>query len=351
VVGGSAVAIQNVPWAARMTFATPTSNGLCTGSVVDALHVVTAAHCVYLESGEKVDASQVTVDAGISNYATPAAGDLPQKRAVAAVRIHPDYRPSAFPDRDDVAVLVLAAPLDLSGPAVKAVSLPAAGTAFPTGASVTIAGFGQQSILAQPSGQLLSLGATVEAQGDCGEDGDDLLWANGVVYCMSTPAGTLCRGDSGSGVVAGGVLLGVVNTVYSSFCEPGADVGVASLLAPEILAFVQGSDAPPTAPLPAAPGRLLWKGPVRVGSTLTCSAGSGWISPVTATYAFVTADSGRVLQSGPKPTYVIAKSALHASIRCRALAVNAGGTLLVKTNASPNVAAAPAKKPKPAKKR
>jgi hypothetical protein len=146
-------------------------------------------------------------------------------------------------------------------------------------------------------------------------------------------------------VVAAGVLLGVVDTVYSPICRPGADGTDASLLAPEVLAFVQGNDAPPAAPLPSTPGRLRWKAPLRVGGTLTCSSGGGWRTPVRIAYSFVSASSGRVLQSGAKATYVVAARALHTTIRCRALVTNDGGTLLVTTNASPKVAAAKKARP------
>ena len=62
----------------------------------------------------------------------PRAGPAGQPRS-ASTRATPC---TGRPTPDDVAVLALASPLDLSGPAVQAVALPSAGAAFPAGAAV-----------------------------------------------------------------------------------------------------------------------------------------------------------------------------------------------------------------------
>jgi hypothetical protein len=351
VVGGSAVAIQGAPWVAHVQYQDgPTSFYHCSASILDETHVVTAAHCLFTDAGVRAQPSQLTVHAGTTNFFSAAATDQPQVRAVASLRVHPGFAWSAQVDRDDVAVLVLATPLDLSGPSARAVALPSAGAA-PARLGVSLAGYGRQDPSRPSSGQLASMSATLEAQGDCGSFASAIDGANGVLFCLTSPTSAVCSGDSGAGVVIAGATPTLVGVVDAANCTPGDDALAASLYAPEVLAFVQGNDTPPTAPRAATPPRLRWSGPVRVGSTLTCSAGGGRQTPVTASYTFLTADSGRVLQSGAKATYVVAARALHAAIRCRALVANDGGTLLVTTNASPNVAAAAPKKPKPKKKR
>jgi elastase-2 len=340
VVGGSAISIQSAPWAVVVEYRdAPDSYYHCTGSIIDTMHVVTAAYCLYTQAGTKAGPGQVMVFAGTSNSYAPAATDEQQIRRVASYHIHPAYVFGGPGDRDDVAVLTVAQPFDLGGSSVRAVALPSAGRAFPARVSVELAGYGRQAASVSSPGQLVRMTATVEPQGDCGAWSSSIARENGVVFCLGSARSTTCSGDGGAGVVAGGVLLGVTGLSVSGSCAAGDDVVAASLVAPELLAFVRGSSAPPSAPRSSSSARLRWKGPVRVGTTLTCSAGSGWRTPVRVVYTFVTADAGRVLQSGVKATYRVARRALRASIRCRALVANDGGTLLVQTNASPNVVA------------
>ena len=138
----------------------------CSGSVLDSLHVLTAAHCVYDDAGNLAQPSQLSVTAGVSNEATPLSTDLEQDRMVSSFTVHPGYSYNATdPGPDDVAVIALASPLDLSGPAVKAVALPSPAAPFPSGAAVIDAGFGEETSGEQPSGQLNSLAANDRSAG------------------------------------------------------------------------------------------------------------------------------------------------------------------------------------------
>jgi hypothetical protein len=339
LVGGTAIPIRSAPWAVTVEYQDgPSSYYHCGGSIVDATHVVTAAYCLFTNKGVRAQLTQVRVFAGVSNYYTPAATDEAQERDVAALRLHPGFAYRAPDDRDDVAVLTVSPAFDLSGASVRALDLPQSPGAFPTRAAVQIAAFGRQAASTPSPGDLGLLHATVEAQGVCGAWGSVVGRENGVLFCASAPRGSTCSGDGGAGAVSGGVLIGVVGSTLYGDCSAGNEVMAASLASQEILAFVRGDDSPPSAPRSTKAARLTWKGPVRVGSTLTCSAGSGWKSPVHVSYAFVTTDSNRVLQSGARATYRVAPRAARAAIRCRALVSNDGGTLLVQTNASPNVA-------------
>src|SRR2546430_1426496 len=91
VVGGTAIQVQSAPWAVFIRQASSAGVGLCGGSIVDAFHVLTAAHCVYDQHGALASVNSITVRAGISSYAAPLPGDVEQTRGVSSLRVHPGY--------------------------------------------------------------------------------------------------------------------------------------------------------------------------------------------------------------------------------------------------------------------
>ena len=103
---------------------------LCTGSIVDASHILTAAHCVYDDAGRLATPSQVTVRAGVSNYSSPLPTDQEQDRPVSLIRIHPGYVYTGKPTPDDVAVIALVSPLRSSGLA-SAITATSSGVGLP----------------------------------------------------------------------------------------------------------------------------------------------------------------------------------------------------------------------------
>src|SRR5262249_15366964 len=127
VIGGSVVQVQQAPWTVYVQYQSGSTRFLCTGAIVDASHVLTAAHCMFADASPLATPSQVTVRAGVSNFSSPLITDLEQDRPVSLIRVHPGYVNTGKPSPDDVAVIALASPLDLSGPAVQAVALPTPG--------------------------------------------------------------------------------------------------------------------------------------------------------------------------------------------------------------------------------
>src|SRR5262249_14726015 len=154
--------VQGAPWAVYVKLTNGSMASFCSGTVVDAGHVLTAGHCVFAPDGNPAPASALTVRAGISNYTAPLGGDLEQDRTVDSVRVHPGYGGPRSGSADDVALLTLASPLDLSGAAVQAVELPAAGTGFPSGVEVGFAGFGRENAGRPANGSLNWLAARVD---------------------------------------------------------------------------------------------------------------------------------------------------------------------------------------------
>lgn len=355
VVGGTAAPIQAVPWTVFVAYNFGPQEYVCTGSVIDPTHIVTAAHCLYDPAGNLAPPSSLSVEAGVSNFVSPTPTDQEQLRAVASFRIHPGYvhPASGAVAADDVAVLALSVPLDLSGPAVRAVALPDPDGAFPAGASITVAGFGLEDATAHyASGALESMTGTVDAQGDCGENtvNQFVLVNNAVIVCATSPTSALCNGDSGSGVVTAGPTPTLLGVADGSTCAPASHAISTYVGAAEILRFIEGDDQPPTAPRPSlqsSPITFTWERPLVPGATLTCSPGTWATSSVGVAYSFINAATGHVFQSGPQPTYVVSRDAVGTTISCVAAVTNGGGTTVVTSLPTPAVSPAPRLKIKP----
>jgi hypothetical protein len=343
VVGGGSVRVQSAPWTVLVRQATGANFTLCTGTVIDAQHVLTAAHCVFDPNRALASVTALSIRAGISSYTTSVPGDAEQDRDVSSFRVHPGYRGPGVVSEDDVAVLALSVPLDLTGQAVQPVALPAPGSAFPAGVGVGFAGFGRQVAGTNANGSLYWFAGTVDDQGTCGDFSNSIVFrADAIALCASAPSASVCNGDSGAGLVTLGdsrVLVGVVSAGQGG-CLVGGHTLFTSVTAPEILRFVQGEDVPPTAPRRSTSTvvRLAWGGELRVGAAVTCSSG-GWDGAPSLTYVFVDS-SGRELERG-SPTYRLAAADVGSSVACQAVATNAGGSALAQTDPTPPVGPAP----------
>jgi elastase-2 len=343
IIGGSAIQVQSAPWTVFIRQTQKGATFSCTGSILDSLHVLTAAHCMYDDNGVLASITTLTVRAGISNITTPLGSDSEQDRTVSSFRQHPGYPDDGTVSADDVAILALNQPLDLSGLAVKAVALPGPGFTYPAGAQTTVAGFGRESPSGSPDGSLNSLSLTVDDQGNCGGRPTELITDNdAVMFCAIPASGATCNGDSGAGLVttatATPVLVGVLDAG-----PVGCGAGWASfayLGAPEILQFVQGTIQPPVAPRRTADTtvQLDWNGALRVGNVLTCTS-SNWDGSPTISYAFVNSQNGQVLQQGSAGTYTLKPADIHATLFCRALASNNGGVATTRTTTTAAVGA------------
>jgi hypothetical protein len=345
IVGGSQIAIGQAPWQvvveAEIIEGKEVRSILCGGSILDSAHILTAAHCVFnSKTGHVTPAEDFTVRAGTADLALPQIEE--QERDVTNVRPHPYYTydpDSGRVDPDDVAVLTLQEPLVL-GPAATPISLVAAGSSPAEGTAVNLTGFGEEDPATNElNGRLYSLGMTVGWPRECGGENDAVL------ICASSPSGTPCNGDSGSGLtISGSTLVGVEDDyteIDGKRCVAGAENAFANVAAPEIQDFLDGSEEPPRAP--RGGHAVIREAPINDG-VMSCEPGS-WNGDPAFTYTFVDSTDSQVLQQGASSTYSVPAAELGHMILCEVRASNAGGTGVGRTPALQATAAAPAPQP------
>jgi hypothetical protein len=326
VVGGTAIPIENVPWQVFLRIGDDLG---CGGSVLDATHVLTAAHCV-VAPGQPAPrpVSAFTVMAGFSDTTTWGGGTPPagtQVSGVTNVRVHPFYDEAT--KTDDVAVLTLAKALSLTGPRVKAIALAPVGGGPAPGAPLGFSGYGAQVEGRPPDGKLY--GATLTAVSDDQCRPNIAVNASASVQCVAAANQASCFGDSGGPLTAGGVQVAVASYAPQSGCARGPS-GFADVTAPEVRAFIDGAAGIPVAPRQTDPALLYSVNPPVHGSPMTCAPGT-WSNGPALAYTFVNDATGQALQSGPSATLVPAAAHRGAPIACIVSASNAGGTSTART--------------------
>lgn len=304
IVGGTTTTIDQVPWQALVRIHFPDGTGLCGGTLVSPVRVVTAAHCVFDDLGDEVAPSTVTVAVGADDRLTLAGG---QQRGVLAVQAHPSYDPLADLSDvsaifDDAAVLTLDSPVT-EGARVRAIGLATTATdaLVAGGAALRVSGWGTTSAVApgatnsgSPSVQLKM--ATVHEQASACATTYGVT-APDPVICAADPGTDSCQGDSGGPLVhdpAGTPLLvGIVSSGAGCATAgyPGLYTRVSDSSVRAFLAGVIAAPYPPPvtgAPVNTAPPSL--QGSATVGSTLTCDPGT-WTGADFYTYRILAGGS------------------------------------------------------------
>ena len=216
VVGGAPINSSAVPWQVLFIINKTT---LCSGSLISATTVVSAAHCF-----AGVSPGAVQGWTGVTNIPDR---DKGSKLAISGVSVHPGY--DTVTSANDIAIIQLSAPADIAG-AARVISLPLAQdpASWPqSGTAAGISGWGAVKNDGPPSDALR--GATVQVLGSptdtCGQYGSTFSAANSI--CAGVPGGGIdtCQGDSG------GPLVVVVNglPVLAGLTSNGGDCASAQL--------------------------------------------------------------------------------------------------------------------------
>ncbi|MGR6859606.1 S1 family peptidase [Aliivibrio salmonicida] len=214
VVGGANADVANFPFMASLMFEYDSQPGtiypFCGGSVLDATHILTAAHCVYDTAAYLVPSMKVVI--GVNN-----AQDMliAQKVAVKNIYYPSDYNDSTLVN--DVAVLELSQPLPTYASANE-VTLGTSGDELSyrdENQDFTIVGYGRLGTNQKnPNLQFMEASVNYVSAAHCGlwqgiTITDKLICTNG----NSNPAlvTATCQGDSGGPLIWNNKQIGIVS--------------------------------------------------------------------------------------------------------------------------------------------
>ena len=319
VEGGRAVSTVEAPWSVMIAITTDEGpREWCSGSLIAASTVLTAAHCM------KLTRERYRVYAGGRRVpsARPFGTLFAQIRSIREVREHPGYREIPTGSVDDVALLELAAPFDVSGVRVRPIAV--ADTPVAPAAELRFYGFGKPF-----DGQHLAYRLGLAPRGrqvpftKLRQLAELCSTASAVFRCGDSLEGAMCPGDSGGGLVTAQrppTLVGVATA--SNGCERGKAGGFAEVTAPEIRNWIAGiprrrsphggsapsrdsSPAGSPSPRPSAPRCLVGRSDVHVHVHGR--------------------DLAHVLQSSASPTYLPTRVDAGRRLDYTITAANAGG--------------------------
>jgi hypothetical protein len=350
IISGKESSISEFPWQVFVLAEEGEgATGSCGGSILNATTILTAAHCVdHEETATPYPVEDFLVIAGASEVLLATDEAHPPSRQVVKVksfRADPYYVPDAKggpSSKDDVAVLTLETPLELSPEkSTAAIGLVPIGATPAPGTTLSVSGYGRESGAegAVPNGKLYSTTLTAISSDACRTLVGEVNSA--VFLCGVSATSATCQGDSGGPVTEGSpaVQVGTVD-IGPTGCPPGEPDGFMNLAAPEIRDFIEGSESPPVAARPTSFPVLKPAGATPVDfSPLTCEPGA-WSGSPTFSYSFqVENASAELLQSGSGNIFTPPSSLVGAPLVCIVQASNPGGVTTARSATTPAIAA------------
>lgn len=344
IINGQQASISQFPWQV-FVFAVEGEGefGTCGGSILDATHILTAAHCVDHESSTtKYPAEDIGVVAGASEVIL-GLGALPstyQAQEAKSIRTDPYYTVS--PEiKDDVAVIELSSPLELSASVnTAAIALVSPGATPAPGTALSISGYGKESGAesSTPDGKLYSTTLTAVGSDACR---NSVGGSSAVLLCAVGSNSSTCQGDSGGPLTEGNppVEVGTVDFGPKE-CPVGQPDVFTNLAAPEIHEFIEGSESPPLAARASSPPVIKSVGLAPVDfSPLTCEPGT-WSGSPSFSYTFQTENaSPQLLQSGTSNVFTPPANLVGAPVVCIVQASNPGGVSTLRSATTAAIAA------------
>jgi secreted trypsin-like serine protease len=356
IVGGETVSLTQHPYQVALieNLKGSAANGqYCGGSIRDALHIITAAHCVFdtnfTAPGQPAAPGQIDVLAGTEKLSTEAAGQRPH---VATISIDSAYDSASF--EHDAALLTLATPLTLGAkeqPVDLIDDVDWAATA--PGTDLFVTGWGDTKSTPRFPDDLH--GVTVDFIDDTTCENDYLFGTTAeaapVQVCAAAGGKDSCQGDSGGPLVrpftsastADDRLVGIVSSGQG--CAQPNGPGLYTEVAQNAIRNFLRQGQPVAAPTNQSPPTL--SGVAAVGQGLNCSRGI-WTGSPTFVYQFVRSipagDVG-IAASGPSPDYVVTAQDAGTSLRCIVIATNPGGASLAETARTGVIAGPPVNHP------
>jgi secreted trypsin-like serine protease len=315
VVGGLPTTATAVPYQALVY----PGGYLCGGSVLDATHVLTAAHCVYdPDAMALTPPASIQVYAGVTDRADPAAG---QSATVTGVAIDPDYDPDRF--TNDAAVLTLAPPgFNLLRSDIDAIPLTAIGYRPSLADDLVLSGWGTTAPREpspddnhDPLPPLLQK-ATLRASTLCASSYPD--YNDAVQLCAGQTGLDACQGDSGGplAVTIGGLpqLAGIVSAGAGCAWEnyPGLYTRVSDAHVHDFIAAAVAGGGGYAVRRPANTAAPTISGTPAADHLLTCDPGT-WTDARALSYRFVDGN-GEVV--GLRRMLPLTAEDAGSSIRC-----------------------------------
>ncbi|KAF5290817.1 hypothetical protein FQA39_LY14579 [Lamprigera yunnana] len=197
VVNGTDADIKDYPYIVSLQ---DFNSHSCGGSIIDAKHILTAAHCVYGST-----TSYMTIQYGLTNLDSSEG----QSISVDNISIHPNfYYSDPFPY--DVAVLTLKDSIRFSDVA-QPVNLPAQDEAAPVNEPSVLVGWGARETWGGTSSTLQKVQLKIYSHEDCKAAHSSVIYEHNLCSGVVEGWKGQCSGDSGGPLTAGGKQHGVVS--------------------------------------------------------------------------------------------------------------------------------------------